>query len=86
MFHRGIEAIATMDPDIGRGADAEDEDTDRLTSDLFAAVTARQEEIGLESSVALFYIGRFFERIADHGVNIAQNVTFAVEAQFPEDH
>lgn len=85
MFQRGIEAIATMDPDIGRGADAEDELTDRITSELFAAVTARQDEIGLESSVALFYIGRFFERIADHGVNLAQHITFAVDSQFPED-
>lgn len=86
MFQRGIEAIATMDPDIGRGADAEDEATDRATSELFAAVTARQHELGLEPSVALFYIGRFLERIADHGVNIAQHITFAVESHFPEDH
>lgn len=85
MFQRGIEAIATMDPDIGRGADSEDEVTDRITSELFAAVTARQDEIGLEPSVALFYIGRFLERIADHGVNMAQNITFAVDAHFPDD-
>lgn len=85
MFHRGVEAIATMDPDIGRGADAEDELTDRITSELFSAVTARQEDLGLEPSVALFYIGRFLERIADHGVNMAQHITFAVEAHFPED-
>jgi phosphate transport system protein len=86
MFHRGIEAIATMDPDIGRGADVEDELTDRITSELFSAVTARQDDLGLEPSVALFYIGRFLERIADHGVNMAQHITFAVEAHFPEDH
>ena len=49
-------------------------------------MTARQDELGLEASVALFYMGRFFERIADHGVNIAQNITFAVTAQFPEDY
>ena len=86
MFARGIEAIATMDPEIGLQAEAEDEETDNVTSDLFAAVTARQDVLGLEASVALFYIGRFFERIADHGVNIAQNITFAVTAQFPEDY
>ena len=85
MFQRGVEAIATMDPDIGRGADAEDQATDRATSELFSAVTARQEDLGLEPSVALFYIGRFLERIADHGVNMAQHITFAVEAHFPED-
>lgn len=86
MFSRGVEAITTMDADIGLGADAEDEETDRLTSELFSAVTARQDDLGLEASVALFYIGRFLERIADHGVNIAQNITFAVAGSFPEDH
>lgn len=85
MFARGIEAIATMDPDIGLGAESEDELTDQITSELFSAVTARQDDIGLEASVSLFYIGRFLERVADHGVNIAQNITFAVTAAFPDD-
>jgi len=85
MFSRGVEAIATMDAGIGIGADAEDEETDRLTSELFSAVTERQDDLGLETAVTLFYIGRFLERIADHGVNIAQNITFVVNARFPED-
>ncbi len=85
MFGRGVEAVATLDDTIGTGAESEDETTDRLTSELFSAVTARQDAIGLEPAVGLFYIGRFFERIADHGVNIAQNITFVVTAQFPED-
>jgi len=85
MFGRGVEAVATLDDSIGTGAEIEDETTDRLTSELFSAVTARQDAIGLEAAVGLFYIGRFFERIADHGVNIAQNITFVVTARFPED-
>ena len=85
MFARGIEAVATMDPAIGVAAEQEDEATDNCTAELFSTVTARQDDLGLESSVALFYIGRFFERIADHGVNIAQNITFVVTAQFPQD-
>jgi phosphate transport system protein len=85
MFARGVEAVATMDPAIGLGAEAEDETTDRLTSDVYQAVTEKQEQLGLETSVALFRIGRFFERIADHGVNVAQNVTFVVTGEFPVD-
>lgn len=85
MFARGVEAIATMDEGIGLQADREDETTDRLTSELFSAVTERQDELGLETAVALFYMGRFLERIADHGVNVAQNITFAVSSSFPDD-
>lgn len=85
MFARGVEAIATMDPEIGRAAEEEDELTDNLTSDLFKYVTEKQETLGLEVAVTLFYIGRFFERIADHGVNMAGNVTFAVTAHYPNE-
>ena len=85
MFARGIEALATMDHEIGYAAEEEDELTDNLTRDLFALVTDKQEGLGLEVAVTLFYIGRFFERIADHGVNIASNVTFAVTAHYPNE-
>jgi phosphate uptake regulator len=30
-------------------------------------------------------MGRFFERIADHGVNIAENVTFVATGKFPNE-
>lgn len=85
MFRHGIEALATMDADIGTNAEAADEVVDDLTADLYKAVTARQDELGLEVAVALFRMGRFFERIADHGANIAQNVTFMVTGVFPDE-
>lgn len=85
MFDHAVEAVAMMDADIGLGAEDEDEETDTVTGELFSAVTERQDAIGLEASVALFYIGRFFERIADHGVNIAQHITFAVTGAFPDE-
>ncbi len=84
MFAQGVEALATMDPQLGVDAEANDEETDNLTADLYRAVTERQNDLGLETSVALFRMGRFFERIADHGVNIAQNATFVVTGAFPQ--
>lgn len=85
MFGRGVEALATMDSEIGMNAEDADEVVDDLTSNLYKAVTARQDELGLEVAVALFRMGRFFERIADHGVNIAENVTFMVTGVFPHE-
>jgi phosphate uptake regulator len=35
--------------------------------------------------VELNRLGRFLERIADHGVNIAEDVTFVVTAHFSDD-
>jgi phosphate transport system protein len=86
MFASGVQALASMDPQIGMDADDDDQETDKLTRDLYQAVTDRQDELGLETAVALFRMGRFFERIADHGVNIAENVTFVVTAKFPDEH
>lgn len=83
MFARGVQSLASMDPQIGIDAEDDDEETDNLTADLYRAVTERQDDLGLETAVALFRMGRFFERIADHGVNIAENVTFVVTAKFP---
>ena len=84
MFSHGVEALATMDPQLGVDAEDDDEETDNLTADLYRAVTDHQEDLGLETSVALFRMGRFFERIADHGVNIAENVTFVTTGHFPQ--
>lgn len=85
LFRQGIEALATMDPEIGTNAEEADEVVDDLTANLYKAVTSRQEELGLEAAVALFRMGRFFERIADHGVNIAENVTFMVTGSLPDE-
>lgn len=85
VFGQGIEALATMDSEIGTNAEESDEVVDDLTANLYKAVTARQDGLGLEAAVALFRMGRFFERIADHGVNIAENVTFMVTGAFPDE-
>ena len=85
VFGRGIEAIADMDPQIGLEIDAEDDVVDRLTGEYFSLVHDESNVLGLDNAVQLNRIGRFLERIADHGVNIAQNVTFVVTARFPDD-
>ena len=85
MFDRGLEALATMDPTIGETAEAEDDLTDERTIELFDLVRDKQSEIGLEAGVALFYLGRFLERIADHGVNIALEVRYATAGTDPAE-
>ena len=62
---------------------AQDDRADDLTVQFFRSVTAQQDTLGLDVAVALFYVGRFLERIADHGVVIAENVTFAVSGESP---
>jgi len=84
MFGRGVHALETFDPEIGAQAEDSDDVVDRVTERFFGTVHAHSREIGLECAVELSHIGRFFERIADHGVNIAQNVTYVVTGHFPD--
>lgn len=84
MFALAIEALSSFDPEIGANAEAADDVVDTITTRFFGTVHAHSTEIGLDSAVELTHVGRFLERIADHGVNIAQNVTYVVTSVFPD--
>lgn len=85
VFAQGIHAIADMNPAIGLEIEKADDVVDDLTSDFFTVVHDDSEAMGIDNAVQLNRIGRFLERIADHGVNIAENVTYIVTAEFPGD-
>ncbi len=87
MFQMSVEALAGMDPDSGQRLDAADDEVDDLVSLFYTEIGREADTMGLESAIALSRVGRFLERIADHAVNIAENVTYVVTAQFPQpDH
>lgn len=84
VFALAIEAIANLDAEIGINAEESDDIVDVTTERFFAKVHAHSTELGLECAVELSHVGRFFERIADHGVNVAQNVTYVMTGVFPD--
>ncbi|MEA2010905.1 MAG: phosphate signaling complex protein PhoU [Actinomycetota bacterium] len=84
MFAQAVEALETFDPEIGANAEDSDDVVDNVTTRFFGTVHAHSAEIGLESAIELTHVGRFLERIADHGVNVAQNVTYVVTGTFPD--
>jgi phosphate transport system protein len=85
LFARSIDALSNMDPDAGSRIEREDDLVDGLTSDFFTAINHHQGELGLENAVQLSRIGRFLERIGDHAVNIAEQVTYVCTGSFPWD-
>jgi phosphate transport system protein len=85
IFASAVEAIATLNPEIGASAEASDDVVDDITERFFGTVHAHSAEIGLESAVELSHVGRFLERIADHGVNISQNITYVMTGVFPDE-
>ena len=85
VFRMGIDAIADMDEDAGPKLDEADDEVDDVVSLYYTEIGRAAENIGLETAIAMSRVGRFLERIADHAVNIAENITYIVTAEFPGD-
>lgn len=85
VFASAVEAMANLDPEIGIHAEASDDKVDEITERFFGTIHAHSAQLGLECAVELSHVGRFLERIADHGVNIAQNVTYVMTGAFPDE-
>jgi phosphate transport system protein len=85
LFAMGVDAVADMTPDAGVVLDAADDEVDDLVSDFYTRVGRHSEEIGLETAIAYSRVGRFLERIADHAVNLGENITYIVTAEFPQE-
>lgn len=85
VWRMGIDAVADMDEQAGYRIDEADDDVDDLVGEYYDAVADESDGFGLESAISMSRVGRFLERIADHAVNIGENVTYIVTASFPGD-
>ena len=85
LFASSITALSEMEKGAGERLDAEDDLVDDLVAAFYQEIGRERDEIGLEAGIALTRAGRFLERIADHGVNIGENTTYIVTAEFPGD-
>lgn len=85
LFAMGVDAIADMTPEAGIVLDAADDEVDDLVSDFYTQVGRHSEDLGLDTAIAYSRVGRFLERIADHAVNLGDNVTYIVTAEFPQE-
>jgi len=81
-----IEAFA--DRDVGRAAALADMDDvmDDLQKDLFRLIFSAHaaDDAHVQRAVQVALVGRYYERIADHAVNVAQRVHFMVTGTFPD--
>jgi phosphate transport system protein len=84
LFGRGVLALDDMDATAGFRLDQEDDVVDEICSRFYQDLARESTTTGLASAIELSRVARFFERIADHAVNIAEGVAYTVTAHWPK--
>ncbi len=71
-----MDAFADRDPDRAKALEDMDDVMDDLQKELFRTIfsTPGHDDAAVQRAVQVALVGRYFERIADHSVNIAERV------------
>jgi phosphate transport system protein len=77
--------IATQDVRLGLELDTDDDAMDRLHRQIFQFLLSPEWTYGVECAVDVTLAGRYFERFADHAVELAANVVYLVTGQHPAE-
>jgi phosphate transport system protein len=82
-----VETFAERDAARASAVVDMDDVMDDLQKDLFRAIfaTSDTDEATIQRAVQIALVGRFFERVADHAVNVAERVAYMVTGEFSRD-
>jgi phosphate transport system protein len=69
--------LATRDPVDAMQVELDDDEPDALHGQLFALLAEGWTD-GVQAAIDVAMLGRFLERLADHAVNVARQVTYMV--------
>jgi phosphate transport system protein len=83
MVCRVSKIITDRDVDEARSLARDDEEMDRLRRSSFAELLSADWSHGVEPAVDIALLGRYYERIADHAVSVANRVVFVVTGENP---
>lgn len=79
VFATGVQAWRTHDPLAAGALDDDDDQVDLLQKHLLTELYTGEQSV--EDAVSLALIARYYERIADHGVELARQVTYFVTGE-----
>lgn len=83
MVGRAAGIIADRDIDEALALRNEDDEMDQLRRESFARLLSEDWSGGVEAAVDVALLGRYYERIADHAVSVANRVVFIVTGVNP---
>ena len=79
------EVLLSRDPEKARRIREDDDAMDDLHQHLFTVMMDREWRHGVAAAVDVTLLGRFYERFADHAVEIARRVIFQVTGHLPAE-
>src|SRR6476620_8907713 len=79
------EVLVSRDPEKAARIREEDDAMDDLHRHLFSVLMDREWRHGVIAAVDVTLLSRFYERFADHAVEVARRVIFQVTGKLPED-
>lgn len=79
------EVLESRDPEKAARIREEDDAMDDLHRHLFSVLMDREWKYGVTAAVDVTLLSRFYERFADHAVEVARRVIFQVTGKYPED-
>jgi len=74
MWHRATDAYAERDAEARRSLDADDDELDDLHVSLTSEISTGR--LSTPVAIELALVGRFYERLGDHAVNITAHVRY----------
>ena len=83
MVHRVIAIITARDVEAAIELGRADEVMDQLRRQSFTELLSDSWSHGVEAAVDIALLGRYYERIADHAVSVANRVVFVVTGVYP---
>jgi phosphate transport system protein len=83
MVGRVTQIIEGRDVEAAIALGRDDEEMDRLRRTSFTELLSPDWAHGVEAAVDIALLGRYYERIADHAVSVANRVIFVVTGQYP---
>jgi phosphate transport system protein len=84
ILRTAIDALAEMSPEAGEELDAQDDAIDDLVDVFYEALLGREEAIPVDVALELALVARYLERIADHSVNVGDQVSYIATGVFPQ--
>jgi phosphate transport system protein len=83
MVKRVHEVILSRDVTSAIEVGRDDAEMDQLRRQSFTQLLSDSWDQGVEAAVDVALLGRYYERIADHAVSVANRVVYIVTGEFP---